>query len=208
MLPTLVLVLFKVDFEKAFDSVRWDFLLATMEKMRFSKKWRGWIRECLVSSRIFVLVNGSPTEEFSPSRGLRQGDPLSPFLFLIVAEGFNALIKQAKEEHLFTGIPIGSERIVVSHLQFADDTLLFCQNSDSNIWAIKSMLRLFELASGLKVNFHKSQVLLLNVDIARQEEVAHFLGCRLGVLPFLYLGLPIGANHKCLSTWYPRGEGP
>ena len=88
-------VCFEVDFEKAYDSVRWSFLYDMLGRMGFHDKWIQWIKGCLVLSFVSVLVNGSPTEEFRPTRGLRQGDPLAPFLFLVVAEGLSGLVRQA-----------------------------------------------------------------------------------------------------------------
>ena len=82
--PTLV---FKVDFEKAYDSVSWSFLEYMLDRMGFCLKWRKWINACLQSAIVSILINGSPTKEFAPTRGLRQGDPLAPMLFNIVAQG-------------------------------------------------------------------------------------------------------------------------
>lgn len=87
-------IIFKVDFAKAYDSTDWDILDDMMRGMNFSPKWRGWVREYISSASISVLVNGCPTEDFKLETGLRQGDPLSPFLFLIAAEGMSLLIKK------------------------------------------------------------------------------------------------------------------
>nr|GEX27808.1 hypothetical protein [Tanacetum cinerariifolium] len=85
-------LIFKVDFEKAFDSVRWKYLDFVLLNLGFGSKWLSWIRACLSLSRASVLVNGSPTLDFSIKRGLKQGDPFSPFLFILVMEGLhNAL---------------------------------------------------------------------------------------------------------------------
>jgi len=151
-------VLVKVDFEKAYDSVNWKFLYYMLGRLGFKVKWINWIKACLESVSVSVLVNGSPTEEFKPKRGLRQGDPLVPFLFIIVAEGLSGLMREAKSASMFKGVEVGSQRVQVDLLQFADDTLFFCNPSYHNVLVIKAILRSFELVSGLRVNFHKSTV--------------------------------------------------
>jgi hypothetical protein len=119
------LMFFNVDFEKAYDSVDWGYLDEVMRKMSFPVLWRKWIRECVCTATASILVNGSPTEEFHLERGLRQGDPLSPFLFLLAVEGLNVLMEAVVAGNLFTGYIIGEQDpVTISHLQFADDTLL------------------------------------------------------------------------------------
>jgi len=151
------LLLFKVDFEKAYDSINWGYLDEVMHKMGFLVLWRKWIKECIGTATASVLVNGSPTDEFHMERGLRQGDPLSPFLFLLAAEGFNILMKSMVDNHLFHDYKVGAgTTTVVSHLQFADDTLILAEKSWANVQAMCVVLILFEVISGLKVNFTKS----------------------------------------------------
>src|ERR1044072_1274590 len=128
-----------------------------MRRVHFCEQWITWIRGCISSGSVSVLVNGSPTTEFIPEKGLRQGDLLAPFLFLIVAEGLNGLVKKAIQINKFKGVTVGSEsQVEVSILQFADDTLFFEDASLQNVSTLKCILRCFELASGLRVNFHKS----------------------------------------------------
>ncbi|GJY03288.1 RNA-directed DNA polymerase, eukaryota, reverse transcriptase zinc-binding domain protein [Tanacetum coccineum] len=110
------LLVFKVDFEKAFDSLRWDFLDAVMGKIGFGIKWRSWISGCLRNARSSVLVNGSPTKEFELFKGLRQGDPLSPFLFILAMEGLHSLTCKAEELGLFKGATSGRDNTSISHL--------------------------------------------------------------------------------------------
>ena len=146
-------LVFKVDFEKAYDSISWDFVLYMLEKTGFCSKWVQWIEGCLKSASISILVNGSPTEEFLPKRGLRQGDPLAPFLFNVVAEGLNGLIRRAEEENICKGFQVGTNNVNISILQYADDTIFFGEAGLENIMAVKTFLRSFELASSLKINF-------------------------------------------------------
>jgi len=143
------LLMFKVDFEKAYDSVDWGYLDSVMESMSFSVLWRKWIRECVGTATTSVLVNCCPTDEFHLHRGLRQGDPLSSFLFLIAAEGLNILMKAMVENTLFTGYKVGTENnVMVSHLQFANDTLLLGNKSWANVRALRAALIIFESMSG------------------------------------------------------------
>ncbi|GAU41930.1 hypothetical protein TSUD_139160 [Trifolium subterraneum] len=199
------LMLFKVDFEKAYDSVDWGYLDNVMGRMSFLALWRKWIKECVCTATASVLVNGSPTNEFPLERGLRQGDPLSPFLFLLAAEGLHVLMEAVVDRHLFTGYSI-SERdpVSVSHLQFADDTLLMGVKSWANVRPLRAVLVLFETMSGLKVNFNKSSLVGVNIPDSWLCEAASALCCKEGKIPFLYLGLPIGGGDpRRLSFWEP-----
>ncbi|GKD61781.1 putative RNA-directed DNA polymerase, eukaryota, reverse transcriptase zinc-binding domain protein [Tanacetum coccineum] len=118
------LMILKVDFEKAFDSLNWSFLFSILEQMGFSAKWRNWIHSCLNSAYASILVNGSPTKEFKIERGLRQGDPLSPFLFILAVEELNVVLLEATNNNVFHGFHIGKEKLHISHLQFVDDALI------------------------------------------------------------------------------------
>ncbi|GKV27402.1 hypothetical protein SLEP1_g36575 [Rubroshorea leprosula] len=198
---------FKVDFEKAYDRVSWAFLDYMLKRMGFNHVWCQWMKECMHSASISVLVNGGTTKQFSPSRGLRQGDPLSPFLFLLIAEGLNGLISSAKEKGLLKGLKIGNGGIEITHLQFADDMIMFGRAEDSNVWVVKCIMRVFELISGLKINFDKSLLYGLNVEEEWVEKTAWSLNCRRGPLPFKYLGIPIGGNHRRLTFWRPLIQG-
>lgn len=116
-------LLFKVDFEKSYDSISWSFLEYMMGRMGFDYQWIRCICGCLSSSTMSVLVNGSPTADFRIFRGLKQGDPLSPFLFLIIGEGLVGLVQRAIQLGRFKGYEVTSG-LSFSLLQFADDTML------------------------------------------------------------------------------------
>jgi hypothetical protein len=199
-------LIFKVDFEKAYDSVDWSFLDYMLGRFGFSDKWRAWIRACVYAGSMSVLVNGSPTAEINIQRGLKQGDPLAPFLFLLVAEGLGGLMKKAVETNRFRGFKVGSNGVIVSHLQYADDTLCISEASIENLWTLKAILRAFEMVPGLKVNFWKSCVMGVNVSNDFIRLASSFLNSKVGLVPFIYLGLPVGANPRRVSTWEPMIE--
>jgi len=157
-----------------------------------------------VSIQLSVLVNGSPTDEFKFEWGLRQGDPLSPFLFLIAVEGLNVMMKALVDAGLFSGYKVGAHNhISITHLQFADDTLLIGERSWANIIALKALLLLFEATSRLKVNFQKSMLVGVNIHDSWLAEAAFVLNYKLGRVPFLYPGLPIGGDPRKLKFWQP-----
>ncbi|XP_071687637.1 uncharacterized protein [Rutidosis leptorrhynchoides] len=196
-------LIFKVDFEKAFDCIEWDFLFNTMKSLGFGIKWISFIKACLSSSTISILINGSPTREFTPGRGIRQGDPISPFLFIIAAEGLNILVKRAITKNQFRGIRVGHDEIVISHLQYADDTIFFGEWSKRNSKNIAKLLKCFENISGLKVNLKKSSLYGIGVPKPEVEDMAKAIDCSAGSTPFTYLGLPIGVPSTKASSWHP-----
>ncbi|XP_071734031.1 uncharacterized mitochondrial protein AtMg01250-like [Rutidosis leptorrhynchoides] len=185
-------LIFKEDFQKAFDSINWNFLLHVMNLMGFGEKWILWIKACLESASISILVNGSPTSEFTPKRGIRQGDPLSPYLFIIAVEGLNIFVKRSLETNVFHGIEVGAEKVMVSHLQYADDIVFFGEWNKKNANSIFKLLKCFEIFSGLKVNMSKSCIYGMGVQKSNVEDIANYIGCWVSSFPFTYLGPPIG----------------
>lgn len=170
--------------------------------MGFCEKWRSWIRTC-ISGSASVLVNGCPTAEFPLQRGLKQGDPLAPFLFLVVAKGLSGLVSKAVSGGHFKGFAFGEEEVVISHLQYADDSLIVGEATEQNVWVMKAILRCFELVSGLKVNFQESNIIDLNVEEQFMEAATLFLNCKICDVPFTYLGIPLGANPRRSESWQP-----
>lgn len=132
--------IFKVNFEKAFDCVNWEFLFSSLTRMKFSGKWLNLLRVIFNSTRLSVLINGSPTQEFSPGRGLRQGDPLSPLLFLIVGEVLHWLLEEACSMDIMQGVCYSKSGKRIFHLQFTDDTVIFIQRNYKSVVGVKRVL--------------------------------------------------------------------
>ena len=196
-------VVFKIDFEKAYDFVEWGFLDFVLEKKGFGFIWRKWIMGCLSTVSFSVFVNGRPRGKFRGSRGLRQGDPLSPFLFTLVVDVLGRLIDKAVQLQVIQGFIVGREKVEVSHLQFADDTLLFMGANHSYFTKYLSILELFGSISGLRVNLKKSTILGINTDPVFLQNLADMSGCVVGEWPIKYLGLPLGGNPRKTEFWEP-----
>ncbi|GJY76516.1 RNA-directed DNA polymerase, eukaryota [Tanacetum coccineum] len=198
-------LIFKVDFEKAFDSVRWDFVDDVLNKFGFGERWRTWIQSCLRSSRGSILVNGSPTEEFQFFRGLKQGDPLSPFLFILIMESLHISFQRVVDAGLFTGIKINS-MVNLSHLFYADDAIFLGQWSELNIDSLVRVLDCFFRASGLRINMCKSKIMGVNVEDGMVKNAASKLGCLVLKTPFTYLGMKVGGNMSRKQAWKGGGQ--
>ncbi|GJR46170.1 RNA-directed DNA polymerase, eukaryota, reverse transcriptase zinc-binding domain protein [Tanacetum coccineum] len=194
------LLVFKVDFEKAFDSVRWDFLDDILKKFGFGDKWRKWIQSCLRSSRGSIILNGSPTEEFQFHKGLKQGDPLSPFLFILVMESLHLSFKRVEEAGLFNGIKLDNS-VSISHLFYADDAVFVGQWCEKNINTLVHVLECFFRASGLRINMSKSKLMGLHVDSDKIKGAASKLGCLTFKPPFTYLGSTVGGSMSRIQAW-------
>ncbi len=154
-------VLCKLNLEKAYDHVNWDFLLYQLHRCGFSEKWNNWISFCLSTVRFSILVYGSSCGFFKSSRGLRQGDPLSPMLFVIVMEALSKMMDRANEWGFLSGFFLDRNSMMISHLLFTDDTLIFCYADPSQLIHLKWVLNWFEAISGLRINLGKSELVWL-----------------------------------------------
>nr|XP_025635827.1 uncharacterized protein LOC112729904 [Arachis hypogaea]XP_025636565.1 uncharacterized protein LOC112730719 [Arachis hypogaea] len=171
--------------------------------MGFGGRWRGWVMECISTCSMSVLINGSPSKPFKMERGLRQGDHLSLFLFVLVVDVLHRMIGKAVRNGRISPLLVGRDHIELSHLQFADDTVLFCPPEEETIKNYKRLLRCFELMSGLSINFDKSSLIPINCNELWVRSMCRVLGCKEATLPVKYLGISLEANPKLVKTWKP-----
>ncbi|KAL5577326.1 hypothetical protein UlMin_019025 [Ulmus minor] len=167
----------KLDMSKAFDRVEWAFIDAVMRKMGFSDGWVRKIMNCI------------------SSRGLRQGDPLSPFLFLFCSEGFPCLLKKMEADGRIHGLKFSCRDLFVSYLLFAVDSFIFLEAKKEECEALKVVLDLYEAASGQMVNLEKSEACFgIDVKVSRHGSMVDFLKIKVVDCHEKYLGLPTFAG--------------
>ncbi|KAK1685445.1 hypothetical protein QYE76_046293 [Lolium multiflorum] len=188
----------KLDFAKAFDSINWSSLRAIMRVRGFPELWCDWLEAIFTSSRSAVVLNGIPGRWITCRRGLRQGDPLSPYLFLLVADVLQKMVQQdgVLEHPLLDGAPP-----VV--LQYADDMLVIFRADAAAARHLRSILDMFSQATGLVINFHKSTLVPMHVDADVVTEVRDSLGCTLESFPQCYLGLPLSCDKLNPAAFAP-----
>jgi hypothetical protein len=178
-----------LDFEKAFDMIEYSVIIDMMKHMGFGDIWISWITKILTSASTSVILNGMPGKNIICKRGVRQGDPLSPLLFVAAAELLQVVVNNAWHEgHI--QLPVdNSYGQKYPILQFADDTLLILPADIDQIGYLKSLLQDFTISTGLKINYHKSSLVPINTSSLKSQELANRFGCKLEALPFTYLGL-------------------
>ncbi|KAL6132909.1 hypothetical protein ACLB2K_065148 [Fragaria x ananassa] len=192
----------KLDLSKAYDRMEWLFLRKVLEIFGFAAIWIDIVMQCVSTVRYSFLVRGKPRGFVIPSRGLRQGDPLSPYLFLLGVEGFSALLKQKQLLGLLPGIKICEGAPSVNHLLFADDSMLYANATLENCYQIQDVLDTYGRASGQLVNFQKSSVVFSrNVPEFLQEDISSFRGVETVDSHEKYLGLPTYVGRKKTATF-------
>ncbi|CAA7017074.1 unnamed protein product [Microthlaspi erraticum] len=148
----------KTDMSKAYDRIEWDFLQAVLKRFGFHEIWITWIMECVSSVSYSFLINGTPHGRVLPSRGLRQGDPLSPYLFILCTEVLSGLCTKAQDSGMLPGIKVARNSPPINHLLFADDTMFFCRSDARSCETLNSILKRYEAASGQCINLEKSAI--------------------------------------------------
>lgn len=161
----------KVDIMKAFDTVNWEYLLGILKSMHFPTRFIKWVELCISTTSFSINLNGSLSGHFNATRGLRQGDPLSPCLFILVVEGLTQLLKKASSHPQFSFHP-RCARLGITSLAFADDLFIFAKADTQSVNIIKNTLEVFQNISGLKPNLQKCMVFTSGISTQLQNEIA------------------------------------
>ena len=150
-------VILKIDLSKAYDRVSWLYLRLLLTHLGFGISFIRWVMSCITTVSFSMLINGAASPFFHAERGLRQGCPLSPLLFLLVVEGLSRAIRAAKAEGSFSGIQL-APNLNITHLLFVDDVLVFCSGVRRETRVLQEILELFSKATGMEINFAKSSL--------------------------------------------------
>jgi hypothetical protein len=196
-------VLLKLDFEKAYDRVNWNFLRGVLLRKGFDPAYVHRIMQLVSGGQTAISINGEVGPYFRNKRGVRQGDPLSPLLFDFVADALDIILSRARVAGHIQGVVSHLIPEGVTHLQYADDTMIMIQNTDLSLINLKFILLCFELLSGMKINFHKSEVIVMGCDSEEQARVARLLNCKQGRFPFTYLGFTMSDKKLTIADMEP-----
>lgn len=191
----------KVDLRKAFDTVRWDFILASLRALAIPESFISLIQECLSTASFSVSVNGQSGGFFKSTKGIRQGDPLSPYLFVLAMECLSRLLLSRYESGSI-GYHPRTEELKITHLMFADDVMVFFDGSSNNLHGISECLDDFASWSGLHMNATKTELFTAGVDQSETAVMRNY-GFPSGQFPIRYLGLPLMSRKLKISEYAP-----
>lgn len=194
----------KVDLRKAFDSVKWEFVISAMRALAIPECFINWVFQCISTPTFTVSINGSTGGSFKNTKGLRQGDPLSPYLFVLAMEVFSKLLHSRFAAGYIHYHPKASD-LSISHLMFADDVMIFFDGGSSSLHGICETLDDFASWSGLRVNKDKSQLFNAGLDMVETNAAAAY-GFPIGTLPIRYLGLPLMSRKLRIAEYDPLLE--
>ena len=182
--------------------MRWNFLIQTLRLKGFSNKWIDWIKSFISGGSVAINVNDEVGPYFQTKKGLRQGDPLSPILFNLVADMLTLFIKRAKAEGLLSGVVSHLVDNGLSILQYAADyTIIFMDHNLEQAHNIKTIFGAFEQLSGLKINFHKSEIFCFGEAKNYENLYKELFGCKPKSFPIRYLGISIHYRKLSNSDW-------
>lgn len=194
-------MLLKLDIAKSFDTVSWEFLLDHLHHLGFEEKWRDCIIVLLSSASTNVNINGHDTQRIRLARGLRQGDPLSPLLFVLVMETFVALCDMVVRRGVLSLLTDNGLTLRAS--VYADDAIIFFHPAARDARAIQFLLQAMGKATGLVSNLSKSSIIQIQCLEEQIAVVSDVLGCPVRRLPIVYLGLPLSVHNPTKTEIQP-----
>ena len=189
----------KLDLGKAFDSISREFICDMLLSLGFDGKWIKWLKACMNPS--FALqINGERSQIFPSTNGIRQGDPLSPYLFLLAMQVLSSLFRKAEECSEIDPIACGS--VTVSHIIFTDDVMIFLQVDKKNARNLKRILDQFSSLSGMNINYGKSAI-FYGGSVQHRSQISSHLRLSQGELPIRYLGFPLISKRLSVGACSP-----
>lgn len=191
----------KVDLRKAFVCVRWDFIIASLHALAIPKSYTRLIQECLSTASFSVSVDGASSEFFQSTKGIRQGDPLSPYLFVLAMECLSRLLLSRYESSII-GYQPRTKQLKISHLMFADDVMVFFDGTCNSLHGIAECLDDFTSWSGLQMSTLKTKLFTSGLDQCESVAIATYRFPS-GNLPIRYLGFPLMSRKLKISEYAP-----